>query len=56
MTAPTFVRNDVKAMAVKYLDPKKLQIIAVGDRAAAEKVLQKLGRLQVFDAEGRKVQ
>ena len=49
-------QDEVKAMAVKYLDPKKLQIIAVGDRAAAEKVLQRLGRLQVFDAEGRKIQ
>lgn len=49
-------QDDVKAMAVKYLDPKKLQIIAVGDRAAAEEVLKKLGRLQVFDAEGRKIQ
>jgi zinc protease len=49
-------QDDVKTMATKYLDPKKLQIIAVGDRAAAEKVLQKLGRLQVFDAEGRKIQ
>ncbi len=43
-------------MAKKYLDPSRLQIIAVGDRAAAEEVLQRLGRLQVFDAEGRKVQ
>ena len=49
-------QDDVKAMAVKYLDPKRLQIVAVGDRAAAEEVLKKLGRLQVFDAEGRKVQ
>lgn len=47
--------EDVQAMAKKYLDPKKLQIVAVGDRIAAEGVLGKLGRLQVFDAEGRKV-
>ena len=49
-------QDEVQAMARKYLDPKKLQIVAVGDRAAAEAVLQKLGRLQVFDADGRKVQ
>jgi zinc protease len=49
-------QDEIQAMAKKYLDPKKLQIVAVGDRAAAEAVLQKLGRLQVFDADGRKVQ
>jgi len=49
-------QDEVQAMARKYLDPKKLQIVAVGDRAAAEAVLGKLGRLQVFDADGRKVQ
>ena len=49
-------QDEVQAMAKKYLDPKKLQIIAVGDRAAAEAVLLKLGRLQVFDADGRKIQ
>jgi zinc protease len=49
-------QDDVQAMAKKYLDPKKLQIVAVGDRATAEAVLQKLGRLQVFDADGKKVQ
>lgn len=49
-------QDEVQAMAKKYLDPKKLQIVAVGDRAVAEGVLQKLGRLQVFDAEGKKIQ
>jgi zinc protease len=49
-------QDQVQAMAKKYLDPKRLQIIAVGDRAVAEEVLKKLGRLQVFDAEGKKVQ
>lgn len=49
-------QDEVQAMARKYLDPKKLQIVAVGDRAVAEEVLKKLGRLQVFDADGKKVQ
>jgi zinc protease len=49
-------QEQVQAMAQKYLDPKKLQIVAVGDRAVAEEVLRKLGRLQVFDADGKKVQ
>jgi predicted Zn-dependent peptidase len=49
-------QDEAQAMARKYLDPKRLQIVAVGDRAVAEDVLKKLGRLQVFDAEGKKVQ
>ena len=49
-------QDQVQAMAKKYLDPKRLQIVAVGDRAVAEAVLTKLGRLQVFDADGKKVQ
>ena len=49
-------QDEVQAMARKYLDPKKLQIVAVGDRAVAEEVLKRLGRLQVFDADGKKVQ
>jgi zinc protease len=49
-------QDQVQAVAKKYLDPKRLQIVAVGDRAVAEAVLTKLGRLQVFDAEGKKVQ
>lgn len=49
-------QEQVQAMAKKYLDPKRLQIVAVGDRAVAEEVLKKLGRLQVFDAEGKKIQ
>jgi predicted Zn-dependent peptidase len=49
-------QDEVQAMARKYLDPKKLQIVAVGDRAVAEEVLKKLGRLQIFDADGKKVQ
>jgi zinc protease len=49
-------QEQVQAMAQKYFDPKKLQIVAVGDRAVAEEVLKKLGRLQVFDADGKKVQ
>ena len=47
---------DVQAMARKYFDPKNLQIVAVGDRAVAEEILRTLGRLQVFDTDGRKVQ
>ena len=41
-------------MARKYLDPGKLQIIAVGDGAAIGPVLKALGDVEVYDTEGRK--
>lgn len=49
-------QDEVQSMARKYLDPKRLQIVAVGDRTIAEEVLNKLGRLQIFDAEGKRIQ
>ncbi|MCU0255176.1 MAG: insulinase family protein [Vicinamibacterales bacterium] len=46
---------DAQAMAKKYLDPGKLQIVAVGDGAAIGPVLRKLGEVEVYDTEGRVV-
>jgi hypothetical protein len=45
----------VQAVARKYLDPTKLQIVAVGDAAKIETGLRTFGPLQVFDDEGKQV-
>jgi zinc protease len=46
----------VQAVARKYLDPTKLQIVAVGDASKIEAGLRKFGPLQVFDDEGKPVE
>ena len=46
---------DVQAMGKKYLDPSRIQVVAVGDQKVVEPVLRKLGRLQVYDADGKPV-
>jgi zinc protease len=45
----------VQMVARKYLDPSKLQIIAVGDAGKIEADLSKFGPLEIFDDEGRAV-
>jgi zinc protease len=45
----------VQAVARKYLDPKQLQIVAVGDAAKIAPNLGAFGPLQVFDDEGKPV-
>jgi zinc protease len=45
----------VQAVARKYLDPKRLQIVAVGDAAKIAPVLRGFGPLEVFDDEGKPV-
>lgn len=50
VTAP-----QVQAAAKKYLDPSRMQIVAVGDGSKVESVLRKFGRLEVFDTEGKRV-
>jgi zinc protease len=46
---------DVQAMAKKYLDPSRLQVVAVGDEEAVARALRKLGSVDVYDADGKKV-
>jgi len=46
---------DVQARAKKYLDPSRLQIVAVGSEEAAARALRKLGPVDVYDADGKKV-
>jgi predicted Zn-dependent peptidase len=43
----------VQAVARKYLDPKRLQIVAVGDAARIEANLRGIGPVEVFDDEGK---
>ena len=44
----------VQAVATKYLDPSKVQIVAVGDGKKIEETLKKFGSLEVYDSEGKK--
>jgi predicted Zn-dependent peptidase len=46
---------DVQAMARKYWDGSRLQIVAVGDASKITEVLRKRGQLEVFDADGNVV-
>ena len=45
----------VQTVARKYLDPKRLQIVAVGDAAKIEANLRTFGPVDVFDDEGKPV-
>ena len=45
----------VQAVARKYLDPKRLQIVAVGDAGRIEANLRSFGPVEIFDAEGKPV-
>jgi len=43
----------VQAVAKKYLDPTRLQIVAVGDSSKIEAELKKIGPVDLFDDEGK---
>ncbi|HET9467177.1 MAG TPA: pitrilysin family protein [Vicinamibacterales bacterium] len=47
--------SQVQAVARKYLDPKRLQIVAVGDAAKIADDLRTFGPLEVYDDEGKPV-
>jgi len=44
-------KDQVRAMAQKYLDPARLQIVAVGDPTKVADVLKKLGEVESYDAD-----
>jgi zinc protease len=46
---------DVQAMAAKYLDPSRVQVVAVGNSEAIGRALRKIGPVEVYDAEGKKI-
>jgi len=45
--------DQVKAAAAKYLDPARLQIVAVGDGKKIGEGLKKYGTVEVYDTEGK---
>ena len=48
-------REQVQAMARKYLAADRLQVVAVGDPAKVAEPLRKLGPVETYDVEGRKI-
>jgi len=47
--------EQVQRTARKYLDPEALQIVAVGDASKIKPVLEKLGPVEVYDTQGKKL-
>jgi len=47
-------REQVQAAAVKYLDPARLQIVAVGDGAKIAEGLKQFGAVEVYDPDGKR--
>jgi predicted Zn-dependent peptidase len=48
-------QEDVQRVAQKYLDLRRLQIIAVGDASKIADVLKQYGTVEIYDTEGRPV-
>jgi zinc protease len=46
-------REQVQAVAVKYLDPARLQIVAVGDGKKIGEGLKQFGPVEVYDLDGK---
>src|SRR5690349_22441173 len=46
---------DVQRVAKQYIDMNHLQVVAVGDASKAREVLEKYGKVEVFDADGKPV-
>jgi len=47
--------DDVQRVAQKYIDMKRLQVVAVGDASKTREVLSKYGTVQLLDADGKPV-
>ena len=47
--------DDIQAIAQKYIDLDRLQVVAVGDASKAREVLSKYGKVEVYDAEGKPI-
>jgi zinc protease len=45
----------VQSVARKYLDPSRLQIVAVGDGKRVESILSKFGPVDKYDVEGKRI-
>lgn len=48
-------KAQVQAAARKFLDPKRLQIVAVGDPETGPAVLKEFGTVEVYDTDGKRV-
>ncbi len=48
-------QEQVQAAARKYLDPSRLQIVAVGDGGKIANVLKTFGSVETYDTEGKKI-
>jgi hypothetical protein len=46
-------REQVQAAAVKYLDPARLQIVAVGDAKKIGDGLKPFGTVEIYDVDGK---
>jgi predicted Zn-dependent peptidase len=46
---------DVQAAAKKYLDPGRIQVVAVGNGDVLGPALQKIGSVDTYDTEGKKI-
>ena len=46
---------DVQAAAKKYLDPARLQIVAVGDPTRIADLLKKYGTVETYDTNGKRI-
>lgn len=46
---------DVQRVAKKYIDMDHLQVVAVADASKAREVLEKYGKVEVYDADGKRV-
>jgi zinc protease len=46
---------EAQAAATKYFDPKRLQIVAVGDAGKITETMKKRGTLEIYDADGKPV-
>lgn len=48
-------KEQVQAMGRKYLAPERLQIVAVGDPTKVAEILRKLGEVETYDADGKRI-
>ena len=48
--------DDVARVAKQYLTPDQMQVVAVGDASKIRGVMEKYGKLTVYDTEGKVAQ